>query len=84
MPLTKMQDRPLDGRTLNMSISHKAYVSGLEKLREQAYMSDLEKLRERAKKEKKKLLTNDGIEDYRSGKMQFIKGSMEDAKKMIG
>jgi len=50
--ITKIKDRPLDGRTPNISISTKTYLKGLNNLREQA------------KKEKRKLITNDGIEDY--------------------
>ena len=51
--LTKTKDRPLDGRTPNMSISHSAYMRGLKKLRLQA------------KREHRQLITNDGVEDYR-------------------
>ena len=47
-----MSERPLDGRTPNMTISSKMYKEGLENLRKQA------------KKERRKLITNYGIEDY--------------------
>ncbi len=50
--ITKVKNRDIDGRTPNMSISRKNYLNGLEKLRKQA------------KKEKRNLITNDGIEDY--------------------
>jgi len=50
--ITKVSERPLDGRTPHMSISHKTYQKGLKNLRKQA------------KKEHKKLLTNNGVEDY--------------------
>jgi len=50
--IIRVKDRPIDGRHPHMSISHAHYMKGLEKLRE------------KAKKEKKKLLTDDGIEDY--------------------
>jgi hypothetical protein len=50
--IVKVKDRPLDGRTPHISISAKNYQKGLEKLREQA------------KREKRKLITNDGVENY--------------------
>lgn len=52
MKIVKTQDRPLDGRTPNMSISTANYLKGLEKLRAQA------------KAEHRKLITNNGVEDY--------------------
>lgn len=50
--IVKTSERPLDGRTPHISISHKNYMIGLKKLRKQA------------KKEKRKLITDDGIENY--------------------
>jgi hypothetical protein len=50
--IIKVKDRPIDGRTPTMSISGKLYLKGLVKLRKQA------------KEEKRKLMTNNGIEDY--------------------
>jgi len=50
--IIRVKDRPIDGRHPHMSISRAHYMKGLVKLRE------------KAKKEKKKLLTDDGIEDY--------------------
>jgi len=48
IPVSK---RDIDARP-NVSISHKVYQKGLEKLRKQA------------KKEKRRLITRKGIEDY--------------------
>jgi len=50
--ITKVSERPLDGRVPNMSISSASYQKGLAKLRKQA------------KEEKRKLITNKGVEDY--------------------
>ena len=50
--LIQVKNRPLDGRTPSMTISRVSYLNGLAKLRKQA------------KKEKKKLITNGGIEYY--------------------
>lgn len=50
--IARVSERPIDGRTPNMSISTLTYQKGLENLREQA------------KREHRKLLTNEGIEDY--------------------
>ena len=50
--IIKVSKQPLDGRTPHMSISKKNYEAGLEELRKQA------------KKEKRKLITNEGVEDY--------------------
>ena len=53
--ITKVADRDIDGRTPHMSISVKMYDRVMKKLRKQA------------KKEKKRLVTNNGIEDYTEG-----------------
>jgi len=50
--IIKVSNQPIDGRTPQISISKKNYLEGLENLRKQA------------KKEKRKLITNEGIEDY--------------------
>ena len=50
--LTPVANRPIDGRIPHMSISSKTYREGFAKLREQA------------KREKKKLITENGVEDY--------------------
>jgi len=50
--ITKVKNRTIDGRCPKMSISHKTYKKGLDKLRN------------KAKKEHKLLLTDDGVEDY--------------------
>lgn len=51
--IIRVKDRPIDGRHPRISFSRANYLKGLEKLREQA------------KKEKRQLLTDSGIEDYR-------------------
>ena len=50
--ITKVKDRPIDARCPRMTLSCDKYQEGLNKLRE------------KAKKEGKKLLTDNGIEDY--------------------
>ncbi len=50
--ITKVSERPIDGRVPSMSISSEMYQRGLAKLRKQA------------KEEHKKLLTENGTEDY--------------------
>ena len=52
MKITRTKDRPIDARIPNISISHKTYLKVLRKLRR------------KAKIEKRKLLTEDGVEDY--------------------
>ena len=50
--ITKVKDKSIDGKIPNISISRQKFIKGLEKLRKQA------------KKEKRKLITDNSIEDY--------------------
>ena len=58
--IIKVSERPIDGRRPMMSISARMYQKGLANLREQA------------KREKRKLLTDEGIEDYTDEKDEGI------------